>query len=143
VVFIFIALLLISSNLGERRTWNPAEQIIIEITAPIQRLITQTVNAIEGIWLKYFALVHLRGENVRLQSEINALRMENAQYRELVATNERLQKLLKFKKTINWPVLAAQVIGRDPSGWFESVIIDKGTNSGLWFPSHPIMPRSC
>lgn len=131
MVFIFIALLLISSNLGERRTWNPAEQIIIEITAPIQRLITQTVNAIEGIWLKYFALVHLRGENVRLQSEINALRMENAQYRELVATNERLQKLLKFKKTINWPVLAAQVIGRDPSGWFESVIIDKGTNSGL------------
>jgi rod shape-determining protein MreC len=131
VVFIFIALLLISSNLGERRSWNPAEQIIIEITAPIQEFISQTVNTIEGVWLKYFALVSLRDENVRLQEEINALRMENSQYRELVATNERLQKLLKFKKTINWPVLASQVIGRDPSGWFESVIIDKGSNAGL------------
>jgi rod shape-determining protein MreC len=131
VVFIFVALLLISSNLGERRSWNPAEQIIIEITAPIQAFISQTVNTIEGVWLKYFALVRVREENVRLQQEINALRMENAQYRELVATNERLQKLLKFKKTIHWPVLASQVIGRDPSGWFESVIIDKGSSSGL------------
>jgi rod shape-determining protein MreC len=131
VVFIFIALLLISSSLGERRSWNPAEQIVIEVTAPIQKFIKQTVDAIEGVWLRYFALVRLRDENVRLEQEIKTLRMENAQYRELVATNERLQKLLKFKKTINWPVLASQVIGRDPSGWFESVIIDKGSNSGL------------
>jgi rod shape-determining protein MreC len=57
--------------------------------------------------------------------------MENDRYREMVATNKRLQEMLQFKKTINWPVLAAQVIGRDPSGWFESVIIDKGKNSGL------------
>jgi rod shape-determining protein MreC len=131
VVFIFIALLLISSNLGERRSWNPAEQIIVEITAPIQKGISQTVDAVEGIWLRYFALVRLRDENMRLQQEINTLRMENARYRELVATSERLQKLLNFKKKTNWPVLASQVIGRDPSGWFESVIIDKGSNSGL------------
>lgn len=57
--------------------------------------------------------------------------MENYRYQELLATHERLQKLLQFKKTINWPVLAAQVIGRDPTGWFKSVIIDKGENSGL------------
>ncbi len=27
--------------------------------------------------------------------------------------------------------MAAQVIGRDPTGWFKSVIIDKGKNSGI------------
>jgi rod shape-determining protein MreC len=131
IVFIFIALFLISSNLGKRRSWNPAEQIIIEITCPLQKLIRKTVNVVEGVWLRYFGLINLRSENARLQREINALRMENDRYREMVATNKRLQEMLQFKKTINWPVLAAQVIGRDPSGWFESVIIDKGKNSGL------------
>ncbi|MEJ2724428.1 MAG: hypothetical protein P8175_07245, partial [Deltaproteobacteria bacterium] len=75
VVFIFIALLLISSSLGERRSWNPAEQIVIEVTAPIQKFIKQTVDAIEGVWLRYFALVRLRDENVRLEQEIKTLRM--------------------------------------------------------------------
>ncbi|MFH1124642.1 MAG: rod shape-determining protein MreC [Pseudomonadota bacterium] len=131
IVFIFIALFLVSSNLGKRRSWNPAEQIIVELTAPIQKSVKHTVNAVEGLWLNYFALVNVRHENARLQREINDLRMENDRYREVVAANRRLKELLQFKETINWPVLAAQVIGRDPSGWFESVIIDKGKNAGL------------
>jgi len=76
-------------------------------------------------------MVNVRHENVRLQGEINALRKEIDRYREVAATYKRLQELIQFKNTINWPVLAAQVIGRDPSGWFESVIIDKGKSSGL------------
>lgn len=131
VIFIFLTLLLLSSNLGGKGSWNPAEQIIIEVTAPFQRLITGTINIVEGIWLKYFDLVNVRDENARLMGEIESLRMENSRYQETLATQERLQKLLKFKKTINWPVVAAQVIGRDPTGWFKSVIIDKGKNSGL------------
>jgi len=131
VIFIFLALLLLSSNLGGKGSWNPAEQIIIEITAPFQRLIKGTINVIEGIWLKYFGLVNVHDANVRLMKEIETLRMENYRYQEILATQERLQKLLQFKETINWPVLAAQVIGRDPTGWFKSVIIDKGKNSGL------------
>jgi len=131
IVFILIALFLVSSNLGKRRSWNPAEQIIVELTAPIQKLIQRSVDATEGLWLNYFALVNVRHENARLLQEIRTLRMENDQYREVAAANKRLKELLQFKETISWPVLAAQVIGRDPSGWFESVIIDKGSNAGL------------
>ena len=131
ILFIFLALLLLSSNMGGKGSWNPAEQIVVEVTAPFQRLTKGTINTIEDIWLKYFDLVNVRDENSRLLKEIDTLQMENYRYQEILATQERLQKLLKFKKTINWPVLAAQVIGRDPTGWFKSVLIDKGKNSGL------------
>ena len=117
--------------MGRRRSWNPAEQFVIEITAPFQRFITGTVRLTEGLWLKYFGLINLREQNDRLRKEIDILRMENTRYRELLATNRRLRDLLQFKETIHWPVMAAQVIGRDPTGWFKSVIIDKGSNSGL------------
>jgi rod shape-determining protein MreC len=81
--------------------------------------------------VKYFGLINIRNENIRMKREIDALRTENNNYRELLSTHQRLQKLLQYKNTINLPFVAAQVIGRDPVGWFESVIIDKGEKSGL------------
>jgi rod shape-determining protein MreC len=131
IVLIFIALTLISSNVGKRRSWSPVEQILVELTAPIQKYTRKTIDTVEGLWLKYFALVNLREENDQLKKEVELLRMENARYREIAAASRRLQDLLQFKETISRPVTEAQVIGRDPSGWFESVIIDKGKNSGL------------
>ena len=131
IIFIILALLLLSSNLGKRRSWNPAEQVIIELTAPLQRFITHTIRFTEDFWRRYFALVDLRGENERLKEELSALRMENDRNKELLFTNKRLQQLLNFTEDFSWPSAVAQVIGRDPSGWFQSIIIDKGRGSGL------------
>ena len=131
-VFIIGAVLfLLSSNSDLGPTWNPAEQFVIEITAPFQKLIKQTTKSTEELWLNYFRLVEVHQENTQLKNEIHALKMANSRYRELLATQERLEELLQFKQTINRPVLAAQVIGRDPTGWFKSVIIDKGKWAGL------------
>jgi rod shape-determining protein MreC len=131
IILIFIALTLISSNAGKRRSWSPVEQVLVELTAPIQKYTKKTADTVEGLWLRYFALINLREENDRLKKEVDSLRMENARYREIAAASRRLQDLLEFKETLSRPVREAQVIGRDPSGWFESVIIDKGKNSGL------------
>jgi len=131
VFLLFFSLIILSSNLGKRRPWNSAEQFVVEMTAPFQKFIKETVNVTENIWLKYFGLIDARNENIRLKREINALKMENYRYQELFATHKRLQELLQFEKKIDWPVSAAQVIGRDPTGWFESVIIDKGAEANL------------
>lgn len=101
------------------------------MTAPLQEFTAKSIDAVKGFWMKYFALIDLREENEALKKEIDLLRMENARYREMVAASKRLKDLLQFKETLSWPVAEAQVIGRDPSGWFESVIIDKGKGSGL------------
>jgi rod shape-determining protein MreC len=131
VLFVFVALVLISFNVGKRRSWTPVEQGIIEITAPLQKLIRNSSESVEKAWLKYFSFVDLREENTRLQKEINDLRMQNDLYRELASTHARLRELLQFKESIRSPMAAAQVIGRDPTGWFESILIDKGSGSGL------------
>ena len=129
--FLGFVLFLLSSNPDRRSTWNPAEQFFIEITAPFQKLIRQSINIIEEFWLNYFYLVNVRHENRQLSRKIDTLRMENSRYLELLAAHERLQELLQFKQTISRPVLAAQVTGRDPTGWFKSIIIDKGGQAGL------------
>ncbi|MCP4664828.1 MAG: rod shape-determining protein MreC [Deltaproteobacteria bacterium] len=131
IFFIGVVSLLLSSKSGERATWNPAEQLIIEITTPLQKLIHQTTHITEEFWLNYFYLVGVQQENRQLKKKVDALGRENRWFREHLGTLGRLQELLQFKQTIDRPVLAAQVIGRDPTGWFKSVIIDKGKRAGL------------
>jgi rod shape-determining protein MreC len=129
--FIGFVLLLLSSSSGERPAWNCAGQLAVDITAPFQNFIKKNVDAVEGFWLNYFQLINVRQENANLMAEVDALKMENSRHRELLSTHERLQKLLQFKQTTSRPVLAAQVVGLDPTGWFKSVIINKGEEAGL------------
>ena len=130
-LLVFIALLFISSNLGGSRSWNPSEQLVIEIIAPFQKFINKTINITEGLWLKYFGLINIHNENMRMKRDLDSLKRENYLYQEALSTNQRLQQLLQFKNTTDQPVIAAQVIGMDPTGWFQSVIIDKGKNAGI------------
>ena len=130
-LLIFIALFFISANLGGKRSWDPSEQLVIEIIAPLQIFINETINLTERVWLKYFGLINTRNENIRMKKELDSLKIENYLYQEMLAANQRLQQLLQFRNMSDQPVIAAQVIGRDPTGWFQSVIIDKGKNSGI------------
>ncbi len=141
ILFVCFVLFMLSSSSGQRPSWNPVEQVIIEITAPLQKLIKQTVNTAEDLWLSYFYLVNLRHENRQLKRKVDGLGAENSRYRELLTTHERLKGLLQFKQAINRPVLAAQVIGRDPTGWFKSIVIDKGNRAGLR-PNMPVVNAS-
>ena len=131
ILFVGFILFLLSSGPGRKPVWSPAEQFLIEITAPIQQGILKLVDAIEDFWLNYFYLVSVRQDNLRLMAAVDALKMENSRYRELLSTHKRLEKLLQFKQTTHWPVLAARVIGLDPTGWFKSVIINKGEKAGI------------
>jgi len=127
-----IILLLSSLGSEQSQSWNPVEEIIVEITAPFQKLVKQTLNSIEAVWSGYFFLIHTKKENIALKKQVNSLQMENSTYRELLSTHTRLQLLLQFRQTISrQSIIASQVIGRDPTGWFKSVIIDKGQADGI------------
>ncbi len=131
IALLFVAFISVSSSFGKHRAWSPVEQAVIELTAPVQKVIFSTVDAVQGFWWKYFSLVDVRSENASLKKEIDALKLENHLFRELVASNRRVENMLQFKEVLHWDALVAQVIGQDPTGWFESVMIDKGKNAGL------------
>jgi rod shape-determining protein MreC len=131
VLLIFFLFFLISLNREKSGNWNPIEKVVVEISAPFQKLVYNTINATRNTWLKYFGLINARRENIRLKEQIISLKTENYRNQELLATYRRLLRLLQFTERTDQAVLAAQVIGRDPSGLFQSVIINRGKGSGL------------
>jgi rod shape-determining protein MreC len=90
-------------------------------------LLTLVKKEIGGIIFYHSNMVR----NERLRSDLDFLRSKLNESAEIYQENSRLNNLLNLKKNTPYKVIAARVIGRDPSNWFSAVIIDKGKEAGI------------
>jgi rod shape-determining protein MreC len=63
--------------------------------------------------------------------ELGRLRLVEDRFQQLEAENSQLREALNFKKQAPFKAIAAQVIRRQPSTWWRTVIIDRGEESGV------------
>ena len=70
-------------------------------------------------------------ENLQLRKSLGEAIEKSNQWNESELANDRLRSLLNFQTTNANKVMAAEVIGKDPSAWFKTIIIDKGESDGL------------
>jgi rod shape-determining protein MreC len=88
-------------------------------------------HGIAEIWEGYIALQGVREDNEQLRKDIALLRGQNSHLREAAAATERLRALLQFKEQATSVTLAAEVIGRDATNSYRSIIINKGESDGV------------
>ena len=131
ILIFLLALGLISASLHTSEKMSFFEALIVEVTAPVQKVVSTALNGIGSVWKGYFHLVGLQRENVALKRELKELKVKLNMYREADLANQRLRALLNFKTSIATPLLPAEVVAFDPSGWFQTILIDKGSNDGL------------
>lgn len=135
-IFLFFGLLLalfiilIVSTVGSKE-FNAPHKLALEVIGTAQYGMTRISGGFKNIWQNYTALIDVREENVRLREELRKHKAINNEYREAVAINVRLAKLLEMKETILSPTLTAEIIGVDPSQWFKTVIINRGSSDGI------------
>ncbi len=82
----------------------------------------------------------LRRSNAALQKQLEQTSVDTVKLAELRSENERLKNLLQFRQTHFPGAIAARVIGYDPSGWTQSLLIDKGTADGILVHEAVICP---
>jgi rod shape-determining protein MreC len=131
VIFLSTALLSISSRINNVERLAFIDWLFLEIMSPFQKAVTYSTEALGDIIDSYVLLVNLKRENVALRKMVGKLREENNFLREKAIASERLRNLLRFSKKIPRPMLPVQIIGIDPSSWFRTIVIDKGTKHGV------------
>ncbi len=128
-LLIAIGLVLFASTLGGR--YGMFHQITMELVGPVQKGFTKLSSGVEVLWKDYIALIDVRDENRRLKALLETYDEKLARYREAYATYLHLEEELEFRRTADFPPLTARVIGRDPSFWFQTIIVDRGENDGV------------
>jgi rod shape-determining protein MreC len=129
-VLIVVNVILLSITSKRQSTFGLG-RVGISFVAPFQEMVTRSVRFTRSIWQNYFLLVSVAHENEILKKSLNQFVEKNNEWHEIELANERLRNLLNFQKAPTHRVVAAEVIAKDPSGWFKTVIIDKGSSDGL------------
>lgn len=87
----------------------------------------KTLHSFLGLLDNIAPFAALREENRIMRDRVDLLTRMAEETQAITDENARLRDLLDFKTTIPFACIPAQVIGRDPSNWTNSIIIDKGS----------------
>lgn len=131
VVFLVLALVVLGLHAREERETTLAAEVLLQASYPIQQKVLAAVSWVKGVGERYLFLAGVEGENRDLRNQVRSLREENNRLREAFLAEGRLQKLQSIQSRYTFPSVVAQVFARDPSNWFKSVLVDKGSRQGV------------
>ncbi len=100
---------------------------LIDITSLPLKILTYPIKEFKKIIFYHRTYEEYR----RLSAETAVLKSRLVGMDEIIKENNRLDKLLNFKRKLIYSSVPASVIGRDPSYWNSAVIIDKGSREGV------------
>jgi len=141
IVLIVVNIIVLSVSNRRYLSYYGPGRIAISLIAPFQEAVSRSIRFVRDIWGHYFFLVKVAQENDNYKRALSHAVEINNLYKELKLSNIRLRSLLNFRKTITDRVIAAEVIGKDPSPWFKSIMIDKGKDDGVKKGVAVVMPE--
>src|ERR1044072_301150 len=99
--------------------------------SPFGRATTGVGGAGVGFFRSFAEMRGAQAENQVLRQQLADAENKLREARQAFDENERLKRLLDFDKDVSYQPVPARVIARDPSVWFNSLIINRGTASGV------------
>ena len=141
IVLISVNIIILSVNTKQAHPSYGLGQVTLSLLGPFQEVVTYSVRFFKGIWAHYFNLVSSSIENAKLREKLNQALEDRNLYKETLLANIRYRNLLNFKQYMAKPVLAAEVIGRDPSSWSKTIVVNKGRDDGVCEGAPVVVPE--
>ena len=130
VILIIVLIVLLFATSGTAS--GSKTSIFGEIIKPFQSGLYKATTAVGDFFTRLFTSSDLAKENAAMAVRIEELEAQLADYKNIVAENERLKGLLNVKDSYtDYEILTAQVIGNTPGAWFSEFTINAGTNDGI------------
>jgi len=120
--------------------FQPSRDLVRNTVAFPVKISTAGAAKVGQFFRLIFSLNELSGENARLREENNQMRAKVESLKATETENQLLRRELNFKQNTNFNLLPAQVLQYSPSGLFQSLTIDKGSEHGL-AESQPVVSQ--
>ncbi|MBU1711567.1 MAG: rod shape-determining protein MreC [Proteobacteria bacterium] len=131
IIIVSVNIIFLSVSSKYRYPAYSSGRVALNVVAPFQDVITNTMRFATNIWRHYFFLVSAARENDNLKKELSSYIQKSNEYHEIELSNIRLRNLFDFRQNITGQVVAAEVIGVDPSPWYRTIVINKGKSDGI------------
>jgi rod shape-determining protein MreC len=131
-----VSLILLTAYFGESPS-SPLHSIqrgIVQVLSPIQEGASTVLSPFRDVANWFSDTFHARSEVVQLRKKVHKLTDELAAAQNAEILNRQLSKQVHLDSALNidtYKPVTADVIGRDPTLWYETIEIDKGSNDGV------------
>ena len=99
--------------------------------SPLQTASSKASGATTGFFQQIWNFRSTAQQNEQLKERLTQVEQELNIARQATAENERLRSLLDLNEKLNIQTVPARVIARDPSVWFNTITINRGSASGI------------
>src|SRR5262249_7181055 len=132
IILVILHLILISLNRVPGQPDLRYLQVVIMAGAtPLQWVASHGVSSVKSVWTGYFDLRGAKRENEMLKTQNAQLESQIIELREKAKLFEQLGALNQSTALSTYERVSAAVIGRDADQWFKTVVIDRGSLSGI------------
>jgi rod shape-determining protein MreC len=118
-----------------------AKRALLMTVAPFIRAAAWVGSGAQHLWREYVDLRAVQAENRRLQAALQEMHVRLESLQEMGQENRRLQSLLAMPAPPAGRAVPAQVIGKDATNWFRTLLIDRGSGDGLERNAPVIVPQ--
>jgi rod shape-determining protein MreC len=104
---------------------------VIRVVAPILKGVDTAYSSVTNVYYGYLDMRRAVSENAQLRRKIADLTAENVSLRGENSELARVRALLGYTETTDVPATLARVVMIDSAGSFKSLVLDRGSSSGI------------
>jgi len=127
-ICLLLSLYIVSAAARGQLKSDPIGPVLMWMFRPLQMAVQQATGWVQELNDSYLTIAAYKADNERLRKRIQSLEIERNQWLEAEATNRRLQQLLDFRSHLPAGSVTASVIANSASTWFQSCLLDKGSD---------------
>jgi rod shape-determining protein MreC len=135
-LLVVVSLILLTAYFGESPS-SPLHSVqrgIVQVLSPIQEGASKALKPVRDIAGWFSSTFHAKAQRDALRKKVAALQADLAAAQQKAILYNQLAKQVGLDNSIgasNYQPVAAHVIGRDPTLWYATVEVDKGSADGV------------
>lgn len=135
-LLVALSLILLTAYFGEAPS-SPLHSVqrgIVQVLSPVQTGASRALKPFRDIAGFFSDTVRAKSQRDQLRQEVAALRGQVAELKGAQIQNRQLSRLVGLDNSVGvsrYQPVAARVISRDPTLWYATVEVDKGSSDGV------------
>jgi rod shape-determining protein MreC len=107
------------------------------ILSPLEEGASRALKPARDLVNWFHETFQARGENAQLRAEVRALAVKKSRYESALGENRDLKRIVRLDRVDRegplapYKLVTGRVIGRSPTVWYSSVVIDVGAGDGV------------
>ena len=135
-LLVAVSLILLTAYFGEtpNSPLHSVQRGVVEVLSPVEQGASEVLSPVRSAAGWFSSTFHAKTQVKQLQTTVERLTNELAQAKGARLLNQQLSAELHLDTSLNlssYHPVTAQVILRDPTLWYQTISVDKGTDDGV------------